>query len=193
MPRVKEEMADTPEMPPHIAETVQAITDLHSDHHRSATGAERFVDRVTGWIGRPAFLIALLLVVVAWIAGNVLAERAGVTPLDSPPFDLTDLVLTFTALLIAVLILTSQRRADRLAHLRQQMTLEAALMTEQRARKIVDLLEELRRDSPQVRDRHDPEAAQMATKANPRAVLDVIEESANAVVRSAERNNDKSD
>jgi len=180
-------MAD-PDMPPHIAETVQAISDLHSDHHRQATGAERFVDRVTGVIGRPAFLFALLFAVVAWVALNGVAEYLGASPPDPPPFAWMGLVLTFAALLIAVLILTSQRRADRLANLRQQMTLEAALMTEQKARKIVELLEELRRDSPQVRDRHDPEASEMAAKADPRAVLNVIEENANAAARSADHN-----
>jgi uncharacterized membrane protein len=88
------------------------------------------------------------------------------------------LVLTTTALFIAVLILTSQRRADKLAYLREQMTLEAALMTEQKTRKIIELLEELRRDSPENCDRHDAEATQMAAKADPRVVLEVIEEEA---------------
>jgi uncharacterized membrane protein len=63
------------------------------------------------------------------------------------------------------------------------MTLEAALMTEQKTRKIIDLLEELRRDSPHVPDRDDSEASQMAAKADPRAVLDAIEESASRAVR----------
>ena len=49
-------------------------------------------------------------------------------------------------------------------------------MTEQKTRKIIELLEELRRDSPDVRDRQDLEADQMAMKADPHEVLAVIEE-----------------
>jgi uncharacterized membrane protein len=56
------------------------------------------------------------------------------------------------------------------------MTLEATLLTEQKTRKIIELLEELRRDSPGVRDREDVEADQMAAKADPHDVLAVIEE-----------------
>jgi uncharacterized membrane protein len=57
------------------------------------------------------------------------------------------------------------------------MTLEATLMTEQKTRKIIELIEELRRDSPQILDRIDAEAEQMASKSDPHAVLEVIEES----------------
>ena len=184
-------MADAPQMPPHIAETAQVITQLHAEHHRRATPAERLVDQVTGFIGRPLFLLILLLTSVLWIASNRLVGAMGAAPLDPPPFVWLELVVSFAALLIAVLILVSQRRADRLANLREQMTLEAALMTEQKTRKIIDLLEELRRDSPQVRDRDDAEASQMSAKADPRAVLDAIEESASAAVRSASVQGDK--
>ena len=177
-------MADTPsEMPQHIAETVQAISQLHAEHHRKSTFAERVIDRVTALIGRPSFLFGLLVASAAWLGLNLLiGGRGGLAP-DPPPFAWMALVLTATALFIAVLILTSQRRADRLAYLREQMTLEAALMTEQKTRKIIELLEELRRDSPEIRDRHDAEADQMAAKADPRVVLEVIEEEA---ARSAE-------
>lgn len=44
---------------------------------------------------------------------------------------------------------------DILAHL----DLKVTLLTGQKAAKLIDLLEELRRDLPNVRNRHDPEAA----------------------------------
>jgi uncharacterized membrane protein len=50
------------------------------------------------------------------------------------------------------------------------------LLTEQKTLKIIELIEELRRDSPEVDDRIDPEAERMATKADPHAVLGIIEE-----------------
>ncbi len=172
-------MADPPsEMPPHIAETIQAITQLHAEHHRKSTFAERAIDKLIALIARPAFPFSLLLASAAWGGINAWIKTEGGSPPDPPPFAWMSLVLTATALLIAALILTSQRRADKLAYLREQMTLEAALMTEQKTRKIVELLEELRRDSPEIRDRHDAEAAQMAAKADPRVVLEVIEEEA---------------
>jgi uncharacterized membrane protein len=170
-------MAEMPiEVPPHIAETIQAIAVLHEEHHRKSTLAERIVDRATTFVGCPSFLLALITVAVAWATANAVLFLRGHRALDPPPFAWMELLLTAAALVIAVMILTSQRRADRLANLREQMSLEATLMTEQKTRKIIELLEELRRDSPGVRDRQDIEAEQMAFKADPHEVLAVIEE-----------------
>jgi uncharacterized membrane protein len=164
------------DVPPHIAETIQAIALLHEEHHRQSTLAERIVDRATMYVGRPAFLLALIMAAISWVLINTVLFLRGDPTLDSPPFAWMEILLTATALVIAVMILTSQRRADRFANLRERMTLEATLMTEQKTRKIIELLEELRRDSPGVRDRQDIEAEQMSTKADPHEVLAVIEE-----------------
>lgn len=164
------------DVPPHIAETIQAIALLHEEHHRKSTFAERIVDRATMFVGRPAFLLALITAVIAWVMVNTVLFLQGKPTLDPPPFAWLEISLAASALVIAIMIVTSQRRADRFANLRERMSLEATLMTEQKTRKIIELLEELRRDSPDVRDRQDIEAEQMATKANPHEVLAVIEE-----------------
>jgi uncharacterized membrane protein len=164
------------DVPPHIAETIQAIALLHAEHHRKSTFAERIVDEATTYVGRPRFLLALIMAAAAWMATNAVIRVGGGTPPDPPPFSGLELILTVAALVIALMILTSQRRADRFANLREQMTLEATLLTEQKTRKIIELLEELRRDSPQIPDRKDIEADQMAAKADPHEVLAAIED-----------------
>jgi len=164
------------DVPPHVAETIHSIALLHAEHHRKSTLAERITDRLTLFVGRPAFLLALLTAALLWMAANTIMLLSGGAPFDPPPFAWMELFLTLAALTIAVMILTSQSRADRFANLREQMTLEATLLTEQKTRKIIELLEELRRDSPDVRDRHDLEAEQMAAKSDPREVPTAIEE-----------------
>jgi uncharacterized membrane protein len=170
------------DVPPHVAETVQAIALLHAEHHRKSTLAERIIDRATSSVGRPRFLFLLAVAVVMWVAANSVLTLNGRLAPDPPPFAWLELTLTAVALVIAVMILTSQRRADRFANLREQMTLEATLLTEQKTRKIIELLEELRRDSPEIPDRQDIEADQMATKADPHEVLTVIEVVADTAV-----------
>jgi uncharacterized membrane protein len=160
---------------------------LHAEHHRKSTFAERIVDRATASVGRPVFLLALVVGAIFWVLLNIAILRSGFTPPDPPPFAWMELVLTGAALLIAIMILASQRRADRFANLREQMSLEATLLTEQKTRKIIELLEELRRDSPEIPDREDLEASQMASKADPHEVLAVIEEvTAERVVTATE-------
>jgi uncharacterized membrane protein len=77
---------------------------------------------------------------------------------------------------MGVLILSTQRRADQLASLRDQMTLELASVTERKVAKVIELLEELRRDSPELKDRIDHEARQMAERINPREMLTAIKD-----------------
>ena len=80
------------------------------------------------------------------------------------------------AVYMAVLILTTQRRADRLADMREQMTLELSIQTEKKVAKLIELLEELRRDSPAVFDRIDTEAREMSSRADPHAMAGAIEQ-----------------
>jgi hypothetical protein len=46
--------------------------------------------------------------------------------------------LTFLGLVMGILILSTQRRADQLAELREQMTLELASVTERKVAKVID-------------------------------------------------------
>jgi hypothetical protein len=49
-----------------------------------------------------------------------------------------------------------------------------AILSEQKSTKIIQLLEERRRDSPHLIDRLDHEAPAMSASADPQAVLDAI-------------------
>jgi uncharacterized membrane protein len=77
---------------------------------------------------------------------------------------------------MVVLILVTQRREDQLAQRRELLLSELAILSEQKTVKVIQLLEESRRDNPLIDDRHDPEAEVMAQPADPRPVLDTINE-----------------
>ena len=170
-------VADTPILPAHIEETIQAIAKLHSDHRLEAGALQRIVERLTGWIGRPPFIAAMTAAITLWIAGNLIATLSGAVPWDEPPFAWLQGAFGLMAFYVTVLILTTQRREDQLAGYREQLTLELAILSEQKSAKIISLLEEMRRDSPTLKNRIDEEAAAMAVAADPQAVLDAIKES----------------
>ena len=161
-------------LPPHIEDTVRAIAQMHAEHHLQSSAVERAIDRATALLGSAFFLVSLTLFVVLWVGINAILSLAGDMPFDPPPYSLLAGGLSLTALYMTALILVSQRRADRLASRREQMTLELSLFGEQKTAKIIELLEELRRDSPDVKDRIDDEASAMATPADTRAVHDAI-------------------
>ena len=167
----------TPILPAHIDDTIQAIAKLHSDHRQEAGTLQRLVERLTASIGRPQFIAALTTGIALWIGGNLVLLLYDLKPWDDPPFGWLQGALGLLALYVTVLILTTQRREDQLAGYREQLTLELAILSEQKSAKIIALLEEMRRDSPSLKNRIDVEAAEMAVAADPQAVLDAIKES----------------
>ena len=113
--------------------------------------------------------------IAIWVLANLL-PRTTDRAWDPPPFAYLQLALSAFAGVVTVLILATQRRADTLAGHREQMILQLAMVTEQKTAKMIALLEELRRDSPQVCNRIDPEAQQMALAADPLAVSHALRE-----------------
>ena len=64
----------------------------------------------------------------------------------------------------------------RLEEQRAHLDLKVTLLIEQKAAKMIDLLEELRRDGPGIPDRHDPRAAALQQAMNPDRVLAALGE-----------------
>ena len=166
----------TPILPAHIEETVSAIARLHADHYDHASPLQRMVDRLTAGAGRPEFVALLATCALLWVGLNVLLPRFGLQPIDRPPFAWLSVVASLIALSMTCLILTTQRREDELADHREQLTLELAILGEQKMAKLIALVEELRRDHPGVHDRVDSEADAMSAPIDPQVVLDAIKE-----------------
>ncbi len=167
--------SDSPILPAHIEATVKAIADLHADHHRRATAVQRIVDKSVKFVGRPRFVGILTALIGIWIATNLVLGRIGYA-FDRPPFETLQDLGQLLGIFITVLILITQRRENELTEHREQLTLELAILSEQKNAKIIGLLEELRRDNPLIEDRDDAEAAALSVAADPQAVLDAIKE-----------------
>jgi uncharacterized membrane protein len=79
------------------------------------------------------------------------------------------------ALLTTTIVLITQTRQGRLAEQRAQLDLQVSLLSEQKTAKLIALLEELRRDLPDVTNQHDAEAAAMEQSTDPHTILDALE------------------
>lgn len=168
-------MADrTPILPAHIENTVRAIAEVHAEHHQKTTPMQRVVNSMTAGAGRPAAVGILTLTVIGWMAANLAVFWSGQEPWDPPPFPWLSGAVSLVALYTSLLILTTQRHDDELASHREQLTLELAILNEQKSAKIIQLIEEMRRDSPHLANRMDHEAHAMSTSADPQAVLNAI-------------------
>ena len=159
---------DSPEMnfPDHVGKAVRSVTQLHSEHHGRTTSPQRAVNNIAAVVGRPWFIALVGFVVVAWAAANLIAARLGGEAIDPPPFAWLEVAATLFSLLLVVLLLVAQRHEDELNAHRDTLTLELAILSEHKIAKVIQLLEELRRDSPHVQDRDDPQARQMSEPAD---------------------------
>jgi uncharacterized membrane protein len=171
-------MADKSPVPDHIQQTIDTIAGVHARHSREATTAHRFLQGTVSWVARPHFIALLTVFVAGWIVANLgLDDRA----FDPPPFSILEVIATLGALYITVLILITAQREKEIGEHREQLTLELAILAEQKSAKIIQLLEEARRDNPLIGDRHDAEAAELAVPSDPKAVLDAIKDTHGAL------------
>ena len=161
-------------VPAHVGDTVQAVAQFHAAHEADAGPLQRLVERLTRRLGSPAFIALLTVLVGGWMGLNLALMAFGRTPFDEPPFFWLQGAVALTALYMTVFILTTQRREDKLAGLRDQLTLELSILSEQKSAKIIGLLEELRRDDPNISNRPDEHAEALATPADPNVVMDAL-------------------
>lgn len=156
----------------HEADSVASVVELHEDHYRHASVLQRTIDGMTDRLGRPPVVICLMLALFLWTAMAALASRGR---FDEPSYAWLELSATLAALLIAMMILATQRRQDQLAERRARLTLQLALLADKKMAKTIALLEEFRRDNPDVADRVDAESDDMARPADPQDVLAAID------------------
>lgn len=154
------------------AKSIDELAEFHLEHYRHASRLQQGIDGVTERLGRPAVVIALVVLIGAWIGFAVMSGGGRV---DRPSFAWLELAATLAALLVVLLILVTQRREDELAERRSQLTLELALLADKRGAKIVALLEELRRDHPNLANRLDTESQEMAAPTDPHQVIAAID------------------
>lgn len=174
------------EVPGHIHESIEAISDLRVRAERKQTAHQRGIERLTHGLGRPAFLYVIVTCATAWIGVNLVLRALGRAPFDPPPFFWLQGLSTICALFIAALVLITQNHQLKLAEERSRLDLQINLLAERKITKLIALHEELRRDLPNVPNRHDAEATAMQAHADPQTVADALEQSIDAQVQAQE-------
>jgi uncharacterized membrane protein len=158
-----------------IHENVHTIAEVRDAHRQSVGRHQRAVEAASRLLGRPSTVYGLLGVAAFWILYNLSAAHLGARVLDAPPFYWLQGATGLFDALIAATVLTAQSRQNREAEQRAHLALQVNLLAEQKATKIIALLEELRRDIPIVRNRYDSEAEALQQAVDPKAVLSAIE------------------
>jgi uncharacterized membrane protein len=169
-------MSDNPPvLPHHIEETVQAIAAVPAEHYQRQAPLQLVIGSMVSTAARPAFGVILIIAVAGWVLANLAVMEMGREPWDPPPFPWLAGAASLLALFTTILILATQRH-DELARHREMLTLEIAILSEQKATKIIQMLAQMLHDSPHLANRSDHEAQAMADAADPHFVLDALKD-----------------
>jgi uncharacterized membrane protein len=167
---------EPPQVPQHVADTVATIAKLHARSERDVPRQQRSVEAFTDRLGRPVAVWGIAAAGVLWIGMNLALPSAGIRPPDPAPFSWMQATCSLGALLMATTVLAAQNRQRRVADEHAQLDLQINLLAEQKVAKLVSLLEELRRDMPNVANREDLLAEAMTHAVDPHAVASAIKE-----------------
>ena len=160
----------------HVANTINTVTALHARAVLELGPHVRRISRMNAALGRPAFLLFVIVFVATWIALNLLVSLTKVAPPDPPPFAWLQGLISLSALLMTTVVLITQNRQSRQIEQRARLDLQINLLAEQKVTKLIELVEELRRDTPNVRNRVDHEADEMKEPVDTEAVILAIDE-----------------
>ncbi len=96
-------------------------------------------DRTTALLGSNLFLLVNLLIFITWIMINT-GHIPGVKPFDKFPFSLLTTSVSLEAIILAILVLISQNRAAKVAHLREEVQLQVNVLTEEEITRVMWML-----------------------------------------------------
>jgi uncharacterized membrane protein len=160
----------------NLEKNIQAIIALHDQAESKLTQEQRLIEKGTAWLSCPAFVYLSLVGILSWVLYNFIAFRVGFASFDPPPFPILQDVLSIASFLVTIMILSAENRQGKTQKRQGQLDLQMNLLAEQKITKIIALVEELRRDLPSVKNRHDPEASIMQEATDPLEVLNALEE-----------------
>jgi uncharacterized membrane protein len=159
----------------NVSANIETIAALHASSERSVTPHQRVIETITGHLGRPISLYFMIAFVALWTGVNIYDKVRHIAQFDPPPFSFLQGVLGFSALLVSTMVLITQNRQARIADQRSHLDIQVNLLAEQKITKLISLVEELRKDLPNVRNREDLEAELMTQSTDPLAVVEEIQ------------------
>jgi uncharacterized membrane protein len=167
---------EAPAVPHHVAETVETIAELHKRAEREVPRHQRSIDALTDLLGRSFSVFLIMGGVFLWVTVNSLLLSLGAMPPDPPPFAFLQAASSVGAFMAAAMVLSTQGRQRKRAEELERLDLQVNLLAEQKLAKLISLVEELRRDMPNVVNRVDPLAEAMTQAVDPHAVAEAIKQ-----------------
>lgn len=161
-------------VPEQVLKNVETIATHQDQHQKNARADRRILSQITAFFRQPQFLYVQISFFAVWGGYSHFAQEGVLSPIF-PLFNVREEGLGVASLLISTGVLIYQSRQEALSEERSHLMLQINLLTEQKITKLISLVEELRIDLPNVKDRDDLEAEVMQQPTDPQAILDVLQ------------------
>jgi uncharacterized membrane protein len=162
-------------LPEQVIKNIEAIANHQDRYIQNSTAHQRGLDKIAAVFSRSQFLYFQIGFFTIWWICSYLSNRH-ILPADFPLFDLRSEGLGVAGLLISTGVLIYQTRQEKVSEERSHLMLQLNLITEQKIAKLISLVEELRTDLPNVKNRADLEAEVMKQAIDPQAILEVLQQ-----------------
>jgi len=163
-------------LPSTIDENIGTIADYCERNEQRATPAQKIVEKISLFLGSATYFAVNALFIACWIAWNASASTFDLPQPDEPPFFWLQGFVSLNAFIISTTVLIRQNRMSKLADRNAHLDLQISLLADEKTSKIIAMLEEIRRDSPNLADKPDREADALSTPADTTSVLEAIDQ-----------------
>ncbi|MBW4551411.1 MAG: DUF1003 domain-containing protein [Aphanocapsa sp. GSE-SYN-MK-11-07L] len=177
-------------LPEQVQKNIETIIGFQDQQKQNASAHDRVLEKVAAAFGQPRFLYLQFALLALWIAYSHLVKQ-GILSAGFPQFSFGSQGLDVASLMISTGVLIYQTRQEKLSEQQSHLMLQIDLLTEQKIAKLIALVEELRADLPDVKNRHDSEAKAMQQATDPQVIIEILQDNLESTVAIAETASDR--
>jgi uncharacterized membrane protein len=164
-----------------LRKNIAAVSQMQRQATEARTLQGKIADHITDFSGSMAFVYIHGVWFGLWILLNLgLIHIPRVTEFDPFPFGLLTMIVSLEAIFLSTFVLISQNRLAYASERRAELDLQVNLLAEQKATKVLEMLDEIAKQldgvSSRFNFRPDPEVQALKVSPEPQEVLQVIEE-----------------
>lgn len=171
----RKKTGDSKTIPDMVQSNLEKVENFERRHHGNRSLLQKSIEQFSVFLGTTKFFVFFVAINLLWIAANFTLRVFGHQYFDAPPFAILQDIVTYIGVFITMAVLIRQNRLSQIEETRAQLELQVNLLSEQKISKVIDLLEELRRDMPDMKQRLDSHAADLQKITNPDALLNELE------------------
>ena len=154
---------DSEDVTQAIKDNLETVERFTAREERKISALQRRIETLSNVFGHPLYFAVFILFCTLWVVLNFVCRYFLNVYFDQPPFFWLQGIVAVNGVLITMTVLIRQNRQAQIEDKRSDLELQINMLSEQKATKIIQLLEELRSDMPNVRDRHDAHRAAPGT------------------------------